>query len=279
LASERSVHGIGGVEHALGASTTVKVEGYYKTFDRMLTGRLETPAETAARVAQYDFPASLAGEIPSEPQITSQPVNDASGRSYGVDLYVEKRQVGARDRVSGWVAYTLGKAVLENYGQTYPFDYDRRHSLSVVSTWRFIPRIDIGATLRVASGFPASTPVGVRVASVLKEGATSGAPGSLIPRRDAAGLLMYTADYGGVEQLNRSRLPVYARLDLRFTYIRSATSRWQFYIEAINALNRDNASSLTPKLEFAPGADRPALTLTRDGGLPFFPSGGFRWRF
>ncbi len=279
VVSERSIHTIGGIEHRFSNTVVARAEVYHKTFDRMLAGRLETPAATAARVAQYDFTGGYASSIPRSPQITTIPDNTASGSSYGVDLYVEKTQVGARDRVTGWLAYTWGRATVENYGVTYPFDYDRRHSLSVVSTWRFIPRIDLGATLRVASGFPASVPVGLRVASVQKEGATAGEPNSLTPRLDANGLPMWTADFGGVDNLNRGRLPLYARLDLRFTYIPSPSSRWQFYLEAINALNRSNASSLTPTLEYAPGSDRPSLTMEPEGGLPFFPSGGFRIRF
>ena len=149
----------------------------------------------------------------------------------------------------------------------------------MVSTLRFIPRIDLSATLRVASGFPYTVPVGVRVAPVQKEGAAEGAPGNLVPRSDASGLLMWTADYGDVNNLNGGRLPPYARLDLRLTYIRSAASRWQLYVEAINALRRDNAGSLTPTLEYDPTGDRPRVTLKRDGGLPFFPSFGFRIRF
>lgn len=279
LTSERSIHVIAGIEHALSDVLTARVEAYHKTFDRMLSGRLETPAETATRVAQYDFPTSLAASVPRAPQITTEPDNAASGRAYGAELYVEKKQISARDFLSGWLSYSWGRATLENYGQSYPFDYDRRHSLSLVSTWRFIPRLDLGATLRVASGFPASTPIGLRVDSVLKEGAVAGAPGSLVPRVDANGLLMWTPDFGSVEHLNRGQLPLYARLDLRVTYMKSPSSRWQFYVEAINALNRENASSLNPSLAYAPGSDRPALTLEREGGLPFFPSGGFRVRF
>ena len=49
--------------------------------------------------------------------------------------------------------------------------------------------------------------------------------------------------------------------------------------EEINALNRENASSLTPTLEYNPAGDRPAVTMKPEGGLPFFPSGGFRVRF
>ncbi len=279
LQSERSIHTIGGFEHTFSEALTARVEAYHKTFDRMLAGRLETPAETAARVAQYDFPAALASSIPTSPQVTTFAENSGGGQSYGVEMYVEKKQMRSRDFLNGWLSYTWGKATLDNYGQSYAFDYDRRHALSLVSTWRFIPRIDLGATLRVASGFPASTPVGLRVASVLKEGATQGAPGSLIPRRDSNGLLMWTPDYGTIADLNRGQLPLYARLDLRFTYIKSPASRWQFYLEAINALNRNNAGSLTPSLKYNDASDQPTLTLSRDGGLPFFPSGGFRIRF
>jgi len=107
----------------------------------------------------------------------------------------------------------------------------------------------------------------------------SGEPDSLVPRYDASGLLMWTPDFGSVANLNRDRLPLYARLDIRVTYMKSPSSRWQFYVEAINALNRENASSLTPTLDYNPGGDRPTLTLENEGGLPFFPSGGFRVRF
>lgn len=279
LVAERSIHMIAGVEHSLNDRTTLRVEAYHKTFDRMIAGRLETPEETAARVAQYDFPAALASSVPTAPQVTTVPENSGSGRSYGVEIYAEKKQTAPRDFLTGWVSYAWGKAALDNYGEHYPFDYDRRHALSLVSTWRFIPRIDLGATLRIASGFPASTPIGLRAASVLKDGAVSGDAKSLVPRYDANGLLMWTPDFGSVDNLNRGQLPLYARLDLRFTYMKSPSSRWQFYVEAINALNRDNASSLTPTLTYNPNGTQPTLALEPDGGLPFFPSGGFRVRF
>jgi hypothetical protein len=279
LKSERSVHVIGGVEHDVSTSTVARIEGYHKTFDRAMAGRLETPAETAARVGQYAFPAELSASIPTDPQITTVPDNGASGDSYGVDVYLEKRAVSAHDRISGWIAYTWGKARLDEYGYHYPFDYDRRHALSVVSTWRVLPRISLGTTLRIASGFPFTTPLSVRVAPVLAPNAVAGAPGSLVPRRDSNGLYVWEADYGGVANLNRGRLPLYARLDLRVTYMRSTASRWQLYLETINALNRKNAGSLTPKLRYDPMSDRPRVDLTRDGALPLLPTFGFRIRF
>ena len=273
------MHVIGGIEQEITSSITGRVEVYRKTFDRTIVGRLETPSETATRVAQYAFPTEIAASVPAAPVITTVPDNSAGGRAYGVDAFLEKRAVSASDRVTGWIAYTWGRAHLDEYGFRFPFDYDRRHALSVVSTWRLFPRISLGTTLRVASGFPYTAPAGVRVASTLADGAVSGAPGSLVPRRDRNGLYVWEVNYGDVSNLNRARLPLYARLDVRVTYMRSPSSRWQFYLEAINALNRDNAGSLTPELEYDPTSDRPRVALTRDGALPLLPTFGFRIRF
>ena len=96
------MHWIGGVEHELGGAMSGRVEAYYKTFDRLIVGRLESAAETATRVAQYDFPASLASSVPSSSQITTQPGNGASGNAYGVEAYFARRPTSARDMVSGW---------------------------------------------------------------------------------------------------------------------------------------------------------------------------------
>jgi hypothetical protein len=279
IRSERSRHAVAGLERQLSPNVTAKVEAYYKTFDRLLVGRLESAEDTAARVAQYAFPADLAWSVPAAPQVTTIPTSTGAGDSYGFDVYVERRPAAASDRVSGWVSYTWGKAFIENYGRRYAFDYDRRHALSVVSTIRMTRRLALGATLRVASGFPENAPVGVRVASTIAPGAAEGAPGSLVPARNDAGLLGWTIDRGGVEALNNARLPLYARLDLRLTYTSPRASHWQWYIEAINALNRDNAGRLRASLQYDASGDRPAIQLERDQGLPLLPTFGLRLKF
>jgi hypothetical protein len=276
LRSERAFHAIAAIDRDLSSAVTLRVEGYLKRFSRLLLGRLESPAETAARVARYDFPAAFASSVPTAPQITSIPANDGRGRAYGFDVYLEKRQRAWGDRLSGWASYTWGRAIQDAYGITKPFDYDRRHALSIVSTIGLTRRIDVGSTLRVASGFPATTPVGVRVA------ATDGADqsGRLVPATDEQGRPIWTVDFGDVSNLSQSRLPVYARLDLRVTFKpASATGRWQIYVDVLNLLDRKNVSTLEPDLEFNPGSDRPIITYSTDSGLPRLPSVGFRYRF
>ena len=88
-----------------------------------------------------------------------------------------------------------------------------------------------------------------------------------------------TGEESGIQIRGRFEVPVYARLDLRFIYAKSPLSRWQLYFEAINVLQRENASQLTPTLHYDSNADRPQLTESRNGGIPFFPSFGFRIRF
>ena len=274
IKSERSLHVIGAIERALTSSVTGRIEAYVKTFDRLIVGRLETPAETAARVAPYAFPAAIASSVPSAPIITTNPVNGATGRAYGFDVYVEKPPQSRRDRLSGWASYTWGVANITSYGRQYPFDYDRRHSASVVGTVWLSARLDLSATLRVASGFPTTPAVGVRVA------ATPGADGSLVPLKDAKGLYIWSVDRGGVGNLNTARLPPYARLDLRVTFNpKKVTGRWQIYVEILNALNRKNGSAICYDLRYDPSSDRPRLVSGIDSGFPPVPSFGVRYRF
>jgi hypothetical protein len=275
LKSERSLHVIGAIERALTSSVTLRLEAYSKTFDRLIVGRLETPAETAARIAPYDFPAAIASSVPSAPIITANPVNGATGRAYGFDVYVEKPPQSRRDRLSGWASYTWGVANITSYGRKYPADYDRRHAMSLVGTMWLTRRLDLGATLRVASGFPGTPAVGIRVA------ATPTADGRLVPATDLTGLYLWSIDMGGASNLNTARLPLYARLDMRVTFNpKNVTGRWQIYVEILNALYHENIIALGSEMRYDPASDRPRLVSTnRDSGFPLLPTFGMRYRF
>lgn len=175
------------------------------------------------------------------------------------------------------MSYTLGKAEWEAYGRTYPFDYDRRHAVSAVTSYRVSRLIEVATTLRLASGFPFTPVDRLRVSAVEQ---TAGGATQLVPERDASGLLVYTTDFGGVANLNSSRLPMFARLDLRTTFSpKWHGGRWQLYVEIINATNRQNAGTLSPVLEYNPKGDVPALTYAKEQGLPLLPTFGARVRF
>ncbi len=279
LDNERATHAVGGVERDLGRGVTARVEGFWKKFDDMIVGRLETPEEAAARVGRYQFPGELQGEVPREPQITSYPSNGSKGRAYGFDVFLS-RAAAADTRLSGWGSYTYTVANRLAYGRTFPFQYEQRHAVSLVGNLRLTSRLQVSLTGRFASGFPVTRPLGLRVAAAPDPSATDADQASLVPERDGEGLLVYTIDYGPVSNLNRSRLPAFGRLDGRVAYRPGwGRGRMEIYVDLINILNRANGD-FTRSLTYQADSDRPAMVEERKGnGMPFFPSFGLHYRF
>jgi hypothetical protein len=282
LISEKATNASLGFEQDLPGGFTVRAEGYYKRFTDLLVGSLETDAERNARIAEYDFPAALAGEVPTDPIITSAPGNDGRGTAYGFDLFVSRVQAPADARINGWASYTWGRGEREAYGQRFPFEYDRRHAFAAVVSYRFSPKWEVATTTRIASGFPRTAPIGVRVSATADSGDRDrdGNRSELVPDLDSTGRPTYEINLGGVANLYRARLPVFARSDLRITWKpRGATGRWELYAEVLNALNRKNAGVLEPSLEFDPNSDRPRVVEEADQGIPRIPIIGLRFRF
>jgi hypothetical protein len=282
LRSERSTQVSAGIERDLPGLVSLKVEGYYKHFTDLLIGQLETEEARLARVARYDFPVHLQADIPVDPLITTVPANDGRGRSYGFDVFVSRTSPPAGAKVSGWASYTWGRTTRDAYGRRYDFEYDRRHAFTMVAAYRFTPRWELAATTRIASGFPRTAPLGVRVAAIddLGDRDRDGVTDELLPDRDALGRLIYEVDFGNTANLNQARLPVFARVDVRATWRpRGAAGRWELYAEIINLLNRDNAGALDPQLEYDPTADEPRIVEVRDQSIPLLPTVGVRLRF
>lgn len=278
---QRSWQGLLGAQRELGAGLSLAIEGYYKSFDSLVIGRLETEQERLDRVSRYDFPEDLQSSVPTAPIITSNPSSDGSGSGYGLDVFLVQRPGPGRD-VYGWLSYSLGKATQQAYGRDYSFDYDRRHAASAVINWRPARRWELGVAGRWASGFPYTPPIGVRVAAVEDpdwDPADGGQP-ALIPATDPDGNLVYSVDVGDVSNLNTGQLPHYARLDARLTYRPGgAASRWEAYLEVLNVLNRDNAGSLEASLAYNPNGPEPTIVQQAEQSLPLVPSFGVRFRF
>lgn len=282
LRSERAIQASGGIERDIAGTGTLRAEVYYKEFSQLLVGRLETDTERGERLAQYDFPVALASNIPTDPIITTVPTNDGRGRAFGFDVFVSRTRAPASARVRGWASYTWGKAQRVAYGRTYPFEYDRRHQLSVVAAYRLTDRWELATTTRVASGFPRTPPLGLRVAAAEDrlDRDRDGNVDELVPALDSAGRSIYTVNFGGVPNLNTARLPLFARVDVRATWRpRGAQGRWELYAEVINVLDRENAGSLDPRLEYDPNSDRPQIVEQRDQSIPRLPTIGLRFRF
>jgi hypothetical protein len=80
------------------------------------------------------------------------------GWSYGSEFFINK----VRGRLTGWIGYTLSwtwrKFPALNEGRKYPAKYDRRHDLSVVSTYELNPKWKLGAVFVYGTGTATSLP-------------------------------------------------------------------------------------------------------------------------
>ncbi len=258
----------------------MSVDGYHRSLSNLIVGRLETEPERLARLARYDFPPALAGEIPSYPLITTAPVNGANGRAFGVDVALTKRATSERSRFSGWITYSYGASEREAYARRYPFDYDRAHAGSLVGRVRLTRSFELSLTGRVASGFPRTPAIGTRVAADedRRDFDGDGDVSELVPARDRFGALIYTQDFGDVQNRNSARWPSFARLDARFTYrTGGGEGRWLFYLEFLNLLNRDNTLVVNPIITFDGG--RPFVREEHVSSIPLMPNFGIRFRF
>ncbi len=281
LRHERSWQALLGLEREWGGGLAARLETYYKTFDRLTLGRLESEAEVALRLAGYDFPAAWADDLPRQARITSSPVSEGRGHAYGADFFLARRDAPER-RLAGWLAYTWGRAERTSYGRSYAFEYDRRHALSLVANWRARRRLDVAVTARAASGFPRTPVVGLRVAERedLEDRDGDGRRAELVPWLDPFGQPVYAIDLGGVSNLNSRRLPTFARVDVRATFFPGGRNgRVTLYLDVINVLNRKNAGQLDARLEHDPEGQRPRLVEEPIGGIPILPSFGVRVRF
>jgi hypothetical protein len=285
LDNERALHASAAIAWRPAPGLELRAEAFGRRFEQLLVGRLETEAESRARIARYDFPpfpAWIRNEIPRRPVLTVHPTLDGRGEAWGVDAILSRRAVAGRDRLTGWLAYTWSRAEREAWGRRFPFDYDRRHALSLVGNWRPSRALALGATLRAASGFPYTPAVGARLAAEpdIGDGDGDGDTEELLPARDARGEPVFQADYGDVTNRNRARLPAYFRLDARLTYRPGGQrSRLALYLDVINLTGRANAGQIESALVRDPGADRPRVEERREVAVPFLPSLGVHWRF
>ena len=148
-----------------------------------------------------------------------------SGGAYGAELFLEKK----RAKFTGWIGYTLSWTNRRfeniNFGEWYPYKFDRRHDFSVVLSHKFSEKWDVGATWVYGTGNAITFPQGIYF----------GMPQS---GWDNLTYLTTVESYG---ERNETRLPAYHRLD--FAVNRHAKAKkWQstFSFGAYNLYNRRN---------------------------------------
>lgn len=168
--------------------------GYFKNFDQ---NKYEASIEFYYKTMdnQVLFPA---GNQLVESFDVDTALVYGKGWSKGVEFFLRKNT----GRLTGWISYTLSKTDQQfadlNFGQKFPFQFDRRHSVSLVGTYSLNKRWTLSSVFVYSSGNAFTLPVG-RI-------------------NMANGGSLFEGNYFIYEGKNNARLPSYHRLDFSATY-------------------------------------------------------------
>jgi hypothetical protein len=119
----------------------LSIEGYYKEMDGII---------------EYKDGASY---LDNGSASWEDKVEAGQGWSYGAELFLQKKK-GA---TSGWLGYTLSWTERQfpeiNFGEKFPYRYDRRHDLTIAVVHRFNENIEISGAWIYGTGNAISLPV------------------------------------------------------------------------------------------------------------------------
>lgn len=218
----------------------LSVEGYYKTMSNLI---------------EYKEGAGffqLAQNWESKLEI-------GEGYAYGAEVLLRKNY----GKLSGWLGYTLSwswrKFKNINFGEPFPYKYDRRHDISLVLMYEFNEKVDMGLTWVYGSG----------------NAVTLG-----VARYNSLNLDYYNPGeyyYGEIEYFkgrNGYRMPAYHRLDLSINLKKKTkwgSRTWSFGL--YNAYSRQNPFYLYF------GYDNNKRVLKQVSLFPIIPSVRYAFKF
>jgi len=147
------------------------------------------------------------------------------GWSYGAELMIRKNY----GKFSGWIGYTMSWSWRQfdnlNFGEKYPYKYDRRHDVSLAVTYKHSDDLDFGLTWVYGTGN----------AITLALARYAGYTGS--SEED----FYYTSDIEYYDSKNAYRMPAYHRMDFAANFHKDKKwGRRTWSIGLYNAYNRQN---------------------------------------
>ncbi|KAA3609350.1 MAG: TonB-dependent receptor [Calditrichaeota bacterium] len=200
-------------QYALGLAHTfadkkleASLEGYYKKMENLVS---------------YKEGANFVGLD----ELWEDKITAGKGESYGIELFLQRKQ----GKTTGWLGYTLSWSNRQfeelNFGNEFPYRYDRRHDLSLVVNHKIRSGIELSGTWVFGTGNSISLPSATYTGFV-----------------DYSEFLgEYFGEIKYYSERNGSRMRAYHRLDLSIRFVKGSTERkhvWAFGV--YNAYNRKN---------------------------------------
>lgn len=200
---QQSFQGAFGIAKSLKQNSyEISLEGYYKEMKDII---------------DYLDGANFIGQATNWEKKVAQ----GRGWSYGAEFFLQKK----KGKYTGWVGYTLSWTNRQfaeiNFGNAYPYKYDRRHDISIVNLYKISNKADIGVTWVYGTGNAISLP--------------------LQSYQVVAGTSSYFNDVQYYGSRNNYRMAAYHRLDLSIN--RHKKKKWgrvTWSFGAYNAYGRKN---------------------------------------
>lgn len=225
-------------------------EAYYKTLNDLI---------------EYQTGANFLGDLDWQDRVEKE----GTGESYGLELFLRKNMGQFR----GWIGYTRSKTFRTfpsiNFGNRFPYKYDRRNDLSLVLIYELSDRMEISANWVYGTGTAVTFPA-----------ATFYAPSdpifdfwSLNDGSELNIVIVYS-------DRNSYRLPAYHRLDLNFRVHKARKWGETFWnIGLYNAYNRRNPYFLFLRADYSVDPNAPTIKARKLNLLPVLPSVNFGFKF
>ena len=237
-----------GVTSRIAKNYELKIEGYFKKMENLVTFE-----EGANFIPSGLF---LNGGL-LDASNWEDKISKGRGSSKGVEVTLKK----LTGNLKGWVAYSFADSDRQfdrvNFGNLYPYKYDRRHTVNVVGSYSLGKHVEFLFNFCYGTGQPFSI-AGTKI--------ITGFPGE----PDDINVINWSAT-------NNSRLPAYHRLDIGFNF--RTTRSWGkelFYVGIINVYDRRNTLYVTLK-ENPDNPDEKRFVKT--SLLPILPSLSYKAQF
>lgn len=276
LNAERSIHFVAGIDRWINNQWYMRLEGYYKKFDDLILQEkltsyrykwyLNDPTNTDPNYIKNPINWTRSAEKLPVDSLTPTPVNAGKGNAYGLEIMLEKRNLGPDTKFYGWINYSYSKSTRQREGSLeYPFRFDQTHTVNIVLNYKFNSWLEAGARWTYATNFPFTPPVGIQPRNF----------NDTLVVNPFTNQVIFNLNYGDDANRFSDRKPAYHRLDLRLTaYAEFWNAKWSFYLDVINVYNRKNVIGYNYIL-------KDDLTIQRrtTGMIPILPTLGVTARF
>ena len=240
---QRSWQAAAGFAKTFSGGYDVSIEAYYKKMDN---------------ITAYAEGASLFNLDDWQDQVVK-----GEGRSYGAEFFVQKKT----GKLSGWIGYTLSWSDRrfddKNFGEWYPFTFDRRHDVSVVAIYELTDRISLSGTWVYGTGRAYTLATSPYLVDYME---TFGFPSANVVDANT--------------ERNNYRLAPYHRLDVNadFTWGKKRLQH-KLSVGAYNAYSRKNPFFLNIEEDFDPQLGESKKILRQYSLFPIIPSIAYSFSF